>query len=99
MLLKDANFWYAVGAEELSEALNQPENNENVAKNVILFLGDGFGFQSIMATRIYIGQQNGYSGEEHKTAFERFPHVGLAKVNHVPYTNLAIIIDHFSSDI
>lgn len=45
-----------------------------MAKNVILFLGDGMSIPTITATRVYIG------GEEQKLAFEKFPYSGLAKV-------------------
>ncbi len=73
-------FWNNVALEELEKVLNQPEPNTNIAKNVILFLGGGLGFQTIMAARIYKGQQSGSSGEEEHLSFEDFPYIGLAKV-------------------
>lgn len=50
-----------------------------VARNVILFLGDGMGMSTITAARILAGQQAGGPGEEHQLSFERFPHVALVK--------------------
>ncbi len=50
------------------------------AKNLILFLGDGMGLSTVTAARILEGQQRGEPGEENLLAFERLPHVALAKV-------------------
>lgn len=49
------------------------------AKNVILFIGDGMGVATVTAARIFDGQSQGMSGEEHWLAFERFPNVALVK--------------------
>ena len=38
--------------------------NRNIAKNVILFIGDGLGVPTHTAARIYKGQKQGHSGEE-----------------------------------
>ena len=51
-----------------------------MAKNVILFLGDGMGVSTVTGGRIFAGQKKGMSGEEHMLSFERFPSLGLAKV-------------------
>ena len=56
------------------------QNNLNVAKNVILFLGDGMGPSTVTAGRIHAGQKLGKLGEEHSLTFEEFQHVGLVKV-------------------
>ncbi|XP_004923692.2 membrane-bound alkaline phosphatase-like [Bombyx mandarina] len=53
--------------------------NKKVAKNVILFLGDGMSITTLAATRAYLGQQRGLNGEELKLSFEIFPYTGLAK--------------------
>ncbi|KAG5886731.1 hypothetical protein JTB14_027153 [Gonioctena quinquepunctata] len=47
--------------------------NQNTAKNVILFLGDGMSIPTIAATRVYIG------GEEKQLSFEKFPFTGFSK--------------------
>lgn len=54
--------------------------NYNVAKNVILFLGDGMSIPTLTASRIYLGQKHGTSGEQSRLSFEEFPHIGLSKV-------------------
>jgi len=64
----------SVGRSELDNALNVAVNNK-VAKNVILFIGDGMGPNTVTATRIY------KHGESGRLTFEKFPHVGLLKVS------------------
>ncbi len=49
------------------------------AKNVILFIGDGMGVSTVTAARIYAGQKQGMSGEEHVLPFETFDNVALVK--------------------
>ncbi|XP_026327668.1 membrane-bound alkaline phosphatase-like [Hyposmocoma kahamanoa] len=55
------------------------ELNKRVAKNLILFLGDGMSITTLAATRSYLGQKYGHYGEEIKLSFEVFPFTGLAK--------------------
>ncbi|CAG9802974.1 unnamed protein product [Chironomus riparius] len=47
--------------------------NTKKAKNVIMFLGDGFGHTTIAATRVY------QSGESSKLSFESFPNTASSK--------------------
>lgn len=47
--------------------------NKNIAKNIIIFLGDGMSVPTIAAARIYAG------GTEKSLSFERFPHVAMSK--------------------
>lgn len=49
------------------------------AKNIVLFIGDGMSIATVTAARIYDGQSQGMSGEEHYLAFERFENVALVK--------------------
>lgn len=53
--------------------------NYNVAKNLVLMVGDGMGLPTVTAGRIYKGQKNGGTGEEFKLAFQEFPYVALSK--------------------
>lgn len=64
----------SVGKSELNEALNVAVNTK-IAKNVIVFVGDGMGPNTVTATRIYKHGENG------RLTFERFPHMGLLKVS------------------
>lgn len=70
----DEAFWMSVGKSELDEALNVAVNNR-IAKNVMVFIGDGMGPNTVTATRIY------KHGESGRMTFERFPHMGLLKVS------------------
>ena len=76
------------GKQELEKALNTKESiNENKAKNIIVFLGDGMSIETLTASRIYKAQnqatQQGkpVNGEESLLTFEQFPHVALSRVS------------------
>lgn len=79
-LLDEQNkvYWNKVGNKELQTALKM-KTNTNVAKNVIIFLGDGMGVSTITSARIYKGQKENKPGEESKLIFEKFPYVSLIK--------------------
>jgi alkaline phosphatase len=83
----DYRYWIKSGQERLySEIRHQQEtarSSGKVAKNVILFIGDGMGMSTITATRIYKNQLGGGKGEEKGLSFEDFPIVGLAKTYEV----------------
>ncbi|XP_064642073.1 alkaline phosphatase-like isoform X2 [Lineus longissimus] len=70
--------WNKRASEELNKRLNLQQNN-NVAKNIVMFMGDGMGIPTVTGARIYKGQMAGNSGEETVLSFEEFPYVGLAK--------------------
>ena len=78
--------WMELGKDELEEALSVSKNiNTNVAKNIILFIGDGMSLTTLTAARIYKAQNNGrrmgklVKGEESSLTFQTFPHMGLSK--------------------
>nr|CAD7609745.1 unnamed protein product [Timema genevievae] len=74
----NASYWTNSGQEELwRHATQQPILVR--AKNVILFLGDGMSIPTLAATRAYLGQRSGQTGEEVSLSFERFPYTGLSK--------------------
>ncbi|KAH8324333.1 hypothetical protein KR074_005406 [Drosophila pseudoananassae] len=64
--------WYDRGINELKKAVSR-EFNRRRAKNVILFVGDGMGPNTVTAARIY-----GFK-EEGLLTWENFPHMGLLK--------------------
>ncbi|EDW82460.1 uncharacterized protein Dwil_GK25119, isoform B [Drosophila willistoni] len=64
--------WYDRGIDELKVALNR-ELNRRRAKNVVLFVGDGMGPNTVTAARIYGWKEEGLLSWEH------FPHMGLLK--------------------
>ena len=72
--------WNAVAQQTLQKILSE-QPNKNVARNVILFLGDGMGISTITAGRIYSGQLKGQPGEDYQLSFDKFPNVALAKAS------------------
>ncbi|XP_040152044.1 alkaline phosphatase-like [Anopheles arabiensis] len=76
---KDREYWLTSGQARLRRQLELNEQNINVAKNVIIFLGDGLSIPTLAATRMYMG------GEELELSFETFPHTGLAKTYCINY--------------
>ncbi|KAL3869103.1 hypothetical protein ACJMK2_041828 [Sinanodonta woodiana] len=73
-----ADYWRAVAKAELKNAL-ATQTNIGVAKNVILFLGDGMSIPTVTASRILKGQLKNQTGEEGHLSFDLFPHTGLSK--------------------
>lgn len=74
-----ASFWNSQAQYRLQQQLTK-ELNFNIAKNVIMFLGDGMSIPTLAAARSYLGQLKGLTGEEERLSFEDFPHTGLSKV-------------------
>ncbi|XP_022213731.1 alkaline phosphatase [Drosophila obscura] len=76
--LKSKEFWFHDAQRTLYEKLSTPPN-QYVAKNVILFLGDGMSVPTVTASRIFDGQLRGVVGERNRLEFEKFNFVGLSK--------------------
>ncbi|XP_058017373.1 alkaline phosphatase, tissue-nonspecific isozyme [Ahaetulla prasina] len=76
---KDPQFWRLQAQETLQRALSLQKLNTNVAKNIILFLGDGMGISTVTAARILKGQLQQRTGEETVLEMDRFPFVALSK--------------------
>ena len=81
---KDQNetYWKTKAEEELRHTLeNLNSINTNVAKNVIIFIGDGMSLPTLTASRIYKAQveMKVNDAEGSLLTFETFPHVGLSK--------------------
>ncbi|NWY95128.1 PPBT protein, partial [Loxia curvirostra] len=75
---KNPEYWRRQAQETLQNALRLQRLNQNVAKNLILFLGDGMGVSTVTAARILKGQMHG-QGEESLLEMDKFPFVALAK--------------------
>ncbi|XP_072047534.1 alkaline phosphatase-like isoform X1 [Amphiura filiformis] len=73
------DYWNDLAYNNLQKALNLQNLNQNVAKNVIFFLGDGMTVTTLTAARILKGQQAGNTGEETVLSWETFSSVGLSK--------------------
>ncbi|NXL86104.1 PPBI phosphatase, partial [Alectura lathami] len=75
---EDPSFWNEKAAAAIEDSFRiQPRTSQ--AKNLIIFLGDGFGIPSITATRILKAQLNGKLGPETPLAMDAFPYVALSK--------------------
>ncbi|KAE8747550.1 hypothetical protein FOCC_FOCC005711 [Frankliniella occidentalis] len=57
----------------IEDSLLKRKEITGVAKNVIIFMGDGMSIPTLAATRVFMG------GENKQLSFERFPAVGLSK--------------------
>jgi alkaline phosphatase len=71
-------FWRDQARSSIDEQLKRRDNTK-VAKNVIIFLGDGMGLTTVTAGRIRKGQMKGELGEDFLTEMEQMDHLGLAK--------------------
>ncbi|KAJ7402734.1 hypothetical protein BTVI_83686 [Pitangus sulphuratus] len=79
---ENPSFWYKQAAAAIDASLKiKPRIGQ--AKNLILFLGDGFGIPTITATRILKGQLQGRLGPETPLALDSFPYVALSKTYNV----------------
>ncbi|KAM6970132.1 alkaline phosphatase, tissue-nonspecific isozyme [Aplochiton taeniatus] len=81
---ENPEFWRAQARASLQVVLNR-KLNTNVAKNIMLFLGDGMGITTMTAARILKGQLQNETGEETVMTMDTFPHVGLAKTYSVDF--------------
>jgi alkaline phosphatase len=72
---ENSDGWFLSGADEAARR----GAGAHRARNVILFVGDGMGLTTVAAARILEGQRRGAPGEEHRLAFEEFPHTALAR--------------------
>ena len=70
---------YFKQADATLQTILKLQKNTNRAKNVILFVGDGMGFSTVTAARIFEGQQRGVDGESNVLAWEAFPHLAASK--------------------
>lgn len=77
-IAEDQSTWINDGKAALNAA-KQLQPNNNKAKNVILFIGDGMGISTITGSRIFEGQQRGVDGERNQLSFEKLPYLALSK--------------------
>lgn len=77
----DARFWRNQAESYLKRVLQYDGNQKGagVAKNIIIFIGDGMGIASLSTGRIFKGQLAGRSGEEEVLSFDHFPNTGFSK--------------------
>ncbi|XP_062558477.1 membrane-bound alkaline phosphatase-like [Armigeres subalbatus] len=71
--------YWKENAKQTVDTLVNRKDNTNVAKNVIMFLGDGMSISTVAMARVYAG------GEERQLSFEQFPYIGMSKTYCVDY--------------
>ncbi|MFC2249198.1 alkaline phosphatase [Labrys portucalensis] len=86
---------YFKQADATLQTILKLQKNTNRAKNVILFVGDGMGFSTVTAARIFEGQQRGVDGESNVLAWEGFPYLAASKT----YSSDAQITDSAPSAV
>ncbi|CAH0401075.1 unnamed protein product [Chilo suppressalis] len=74
-----AEYWANEAAAAISERKKRAPDNGGVARNIVMFLGDGMSVPTLAAARTLLGQRQGRTGEEAQLSFEAFPSVGLSK--------------------
>ena len=77
-LAQGDDLYYKQAQAALQRILTE-QPNTNRAKNVILIVGDGMGFSTVTAARIFEGQQRGVDGKSNVLAWEAFPHLAASK--------------------
>ncbi len=75
---RELDLWYRAGRKAVAAQRAQAPAH-GVAKNVILFVGDGMGLSTVAAARILAGQQRGAQGEENLLSFEQLPFTALSR--------------------
>ncbi|KAK7023359.1 hypothetical protein SK128_005255 [Halocaridina rubra] len=79
--VEDQAYWHAQATADIEHAIKvATTQNWGIAKNIVMFVGDGLGITPTVAGRIYKGQRRfGHSGEEGYLSWEKFPHLALIK--------------------
>lgn len=70
--------WTQYSQKKIDDILRRQPNN-NIAKNVIIFVGDGMGLSTVTAGRILKGQMASRNGEEEVTTMDSMAHLALSK--------------------
>ncbi|MDB5456932.1 MAG: Alkaline phosphatase [Caulobacter sp.] len=73
-----ADPYFKAGQAALAQHLAVTPNTGR-ARNVILFLGDGMGISTVVASRIFEGQSRHVDGESNSLSFEALPYTALSK--------------------
>ncbi|XP_066287013.1 alkaline phosphatase-like [Branchiostoma lanceolatum] len=77
------DYWTNMARASIDEALRLQTLNTNVARNVVLFLGDGMGVSTVTTARILKGQKAGNPGEETVLAMDSLPYTAMSKTYNI----------------
>jgi len=81
---ENAEFWLAKGDAELEAALSLTPNT-NLARNLIIMIGDGMSLPTVTAARVYKAQQEEREFTSTKLAWETLDYAGLSKTYNSDY--------------
>ena len=79
---ENQEFWENEGLKGISASLEKTLLKTRIAKNIIIFIGDGMSNPTLTAARIYKEQRDNNNFETPERSalfFETFPHLGLSK--------------------
>ena len=82
---ENPDYWRHKGQAEIEKELNVVLN-QNVAKNIILFIGDGMGMTTITAARHLKETLTGIP----RLIMETLPHIALSQVGYFFYFNSSL---------
>lgn len=89
---RDTQTWLKNGQERITERINLKEPSTKIAKNVVIFIGDGMSLATQMATRVHMGNENLY------LSFEKWPYTGLSRVSRIS-PPLRVNCENFIPDV
>ena len=75
---ENPQYWQNLGLTEIVSTL-KAKPNENIAKNIIIFIGDGMGGSTITASRWYKRQKK----KVPNLSFESFPYTAMTQVSYI----------------
>lgn len=93
-IVQTDDVYFKAAKAQMDKVLAQKPNT-NRAKNVILFVGDGFGVATVTAARIFDGQRQGKDGVTNKLAFEEFPYGAMSRT----YSSDSLVTDSAPSAV
>lgn len=94
-VLTQANDPYYLSSREQLRKIQALVPNTRRAKNVILFIGDGYGVATMTAARIFRGQQLKGDGPSHKLPHESLPYSALSRT----YSHDSLVTDSAPSAV
>ena len=92
--VQTGDVYYRAAQAQMARIMAQKPNTAR-AKNVILFVGDGFGVATVTAARIFDGQRQGKDGPSNKLAFEEFPYGAMSRT----YSSDSLVTDSAPSAV
>ena len=94
VLAQSGDAYFASARKQLGEALARKPNTGR-AKNVILFIGDGYGVSTMTAARIFHGQSLGKDGPSHRLSHESLPYAAMSRT----YAHDSLVTDSAPSAV